>query len=84
MKLKKFSQTEKHILEAPFPEVYGGFLKKLSTKPRRVTPTCTTLLKITSVLTLVMTIIALILNYSRCTFVDVFVGITFFGNVYVW
>lgn len=31
-----------------------------------------------------MVTIALILNFSRCTFIDVFVGMTFFGNIYVW
>lgn len=31
-----------------------------------------------------MVLIALILNFARCTFIDIFVGVTFFGNIYVW
>jgi len=42
------------------------------------------MLKLASLLTLIMLVIALILNFSRCTFIDIFVGVTFFGNIYVW
>lgn len=42
------------------------------------------MLKIATLLTFIMLCIALILNFSRCTFIDIFVGITFFGNVFIW
>lgn len=84
LKVKKFSQTQKHVLEYPFPEVYGGIFNQKVLQSNFETPGCTTLLKITCLLTFVMTCIALALNFTRCTFIDIFTGITFFANIYIW
>lgn len=78
--LLHFTDKERDILEEPFPGVYKGgeeFHKDVNNK-------CSCLLIITVCLTALMTIITLVLNYSRCSFIDIFVGIAFFGNVYVW
>ena len=36
------------------------------------------------ILTFAMLMISIYLNFTRCTFIDIFVGITFFGNVFIW
>lgn len=38
----------------------------------------------TAGLTLLMLIISIFLNLARCTFIELFVGIAFFANVYIW
>lgn len=78
--LFNFTEKERDILEEPFPDIYKGGkgVKK------NVNNSCSCILIITIILTALMTLITLVLNYSRCSFIDIFVGMAFFGNVYVW
>ncbi len=45
---------------------------------------CSTILIMAVVLTAIMMLITLFLNFTRCTFIDIFVGFAFFGNIYIW
>jgi hypothetical protein len=77
--LINYCQTEKTKLESPFPDVY---LNKSLTKTSNKKFSC--LLITCLLLTLSMLILTLILNFSRCVFIDIFVSIAFVSNVYIW
>lgn len=68
------------ILEKPFPEVFNRNYEDDEESSRK----CSTLLMITLLIAFIVGIISISLNYTRCTFIDLFVIVTFFSNVYVW
>ena len=75
-----FSKQKMDILVEPFRDL---FLNEKPNKPV-ANPKCSSLLKSTTTITAFVFLIALALNYTRCMFIDIFICISFFGNMYIW
>ena len=75
-----FAKQKKDILVEPFRDLF------LNEKPMRpkVEPKCSGALKLTTVLTVLVFLLALALNYTRCMFIDIFICVSYFGNMYIW
>lgn len=67
-----------HLVEA-FPTVFSNSVNLNDQKM-----TCSWIFVVSSILTGIMLVISLFLNSTRCMFIDIFVAISFFGNMYVW
>lgn len=76
---EKFARDRHAYLASVFPDVFGGVS---SWQPKSMK--CGFFLIVSFVLTFLVAMIALYLNFTRCMFLDVFVTISFFANAYVW
>lgn len=75
-----FAKQKKDILLEPFRDL---FLNEKPAKPT-IEPKCSGLLKLTSALTILVFLLSLALNYTRCMFIDIFICVFYFGNMYIW
>lgn len=77
--LESFAVQKRNYLASAFPDV---FFSASHTSGRKLS--CGFYLIVACVLTGVIGFVGLYLNFTRCMFLDIFIALAFFNNIYIW
>ena len=79
IELEAFATHRRTYLANAFPEVFNPY----STNAERKL-SCGFYLILACVLTAIVGLVGLYLNFTRCMFLDIFLALAFFNNIYIW